>query len=186
MRPVRATLVACVVAAGLVAGCSGGASAPQPFTVSEATIADAGQVRAAFEEYASQWRQLLASEGFRYDTAAGVAQNMTTSETTLADAVPVLTASLTAEIAAYTSRAGSSIDEVAVADIEEAVSAMTSAISAMPGARQGALTCYLAATVDNECANQQDRLTAAIDYLEEALDGVPLVAGAPNPDDSVA
>jgi len=186
VRGVRTAVVASAAVLGLLASCSGGASAPEPFAVSEATVADATTVRSAFEDYASQWREILATEGFRYDTAAGVAQNMTTSEAALSRAVPALTATLTAEVVAYRSRAGSSVDAAAVADVEGAVAAMSSVVAELSGAREAVLSCFLAATVDDECVAQQDRLSALIDYFEESYDEIPLVPGAPDPDDSVA
>ena len=185
-RPVAALVVTASVLVGFVAGCSGGASAPEPFTVSDATVSDALQVRIAFEEYASQWRELLATEGFRYDTAAGVAQNMTTSEDALLATVPALSRSLLAEVAAYRNRAGSSVDQVAVSDAEKASAAMTSVSQELAAVREAVLACFLGATVDDECVSQQDRLSALIDYLEEALDSVSLVPGAPDPADSIA
>lgn len=182
----RSMVLAGAAVLGFLAGCAGGASAPEPFTVGASTVSDAELVRSAFEEYASQWRELLAVDQFRYDTGAGVAQNMTTSETALVAAVPSLVDALNAELAAYQKRAGSSADELAITDVEDAVSAMTAVAGDLPAARAAVLACYLAATVDDECVVQQDRLSALVDYFEEAFDSVPLVPGTQDPEDSVA
>jgi hypothetical protein len=179
MRSPRLALVATFVSAVvLVAACSGGASAPEPFTVSDATISDELVVRGDFDEYASQWRELLATDGFRYDTAAGVAQNMTTSETALVDSVLGFVGSLASDLAAYTSRAGSDADAAAVEVVEASFTTMSSVVGELPSAREAVLACFLAATVDDECVTQQNRLSELITTLEEALDGLPLVAGA--------